>query len=67
MRLWILTALLVCAANAALSQDRAVPQSQAQVQLSYAPIVARARTISRGIRSSPIRKFWRDRWVCAPQ
>ena len=42
MRLWVLTALLVCGASAALSQDRAVPQSQAQVQLSYAPIVARA-------------------------
>ena len=42
MRLWILTALLVCGASAALPQDRVVPQSQAQVQLSYAPIVARA-------------------------
>ena len=42
MRLWVLTAVLVCAAGAALPQDRAVPQSQAQVQLSYAPIVARA-------------------------
>jgi serine protease Do len=42
MRLWVLTALLVCSASGALSQDRAVPQSQAQVQLSYAPIVARA-------------------------
>jgi len=42
MRLFVLTALLICASGAALSQDRAVPQSQAQVQLSYAPIVARA-------------------------
>src|SRR5689334_3052089 len=42
MRLFVLTALLICATGAALSQDRAVPQSQAQVQLSYAPIVARA-------------------------
>jgi serine protease Do len=42
MRLLVLTALLICAASAALSQDRVVPQSQAQVQLSYAPIVARA-------------------------
>jgi Do/DeqQ family serine protease len=42
MRLWVLTALLVCGASAALSQDRAVPQSQAQIQLSYAPLVARA-------------------------
>ena len=44
MRHLALTALLVsvCGAGAALSQERAVPQSQAQVQLSYAPIVARA-------------------------
>src|SRR5690348_17671751 len=42
MRLFVLTALLICASGAVLSQDRAVPQSQAQVQLSYAPIVARA-------------------------
>jgi serine protease Do len=32
----------VCGAGAVLSQERAVPQSQAQVQLSYAPIVAKA-------------------------
>ncbi len=44
MRLLVLTALLmsVCGTGAALSQERAVPLSQAQVQLSYAPIVARA-------------------------
>ena len=44
MRHLVLAALLmsVCGAGAALSQERAVPQSQAQVQLSYAPIVARA-------------------------
>jgi Do/DeqQ family serine protease len=42
MRLFVLTALLVCGTSAALSQDRVVPQSQAQVQFSYAPIVARA-------------------------
>ena len=44
MRHLVLTALLmsVCGAGAAVSQERAVPQSQAQVQLSYAPIVARA-------------------------
>ena len=42
MRLWVLTAVLVCIAGTAFSQDRAVPQSQAQVQLSYAPLVARA-------------------------
>ena len=42
MRLYVLTTLLICGASAALSQERAVPQSQAQVQLSYAPIVARA-------------------------
>ena len=44
MRHLVLAALLmsVCGTGAALSQERAVPQSQAQVQLSYAPIVARA-------------------------
>jgi serine protease Do len=42
MKLWVLAALAVLSASAALSQDRVVPQSQAQVQLSYAPIVARA-------------------------
>ena len=42
MRLLVLTALLICGASAALPQDRVVPQSQVQVQLSYAPIVARA-------------------------
>src|SRR5215510_2979134 len=42
MRLLVLTALLVLSASPALPQDRVVPQSQAQVQLSYAPIVARA-------------------------
>jgi Do/DeqQ family serine protease len=42
MRLLVLTALLICGASAALSQDRVVPQSQLQAQLSYAPIVARA-------------------------
>ena len=42
MRLLFLTALLIFSATAALPQQRAVPQSQAQIQLSYAPIVARA-------------------------
>src|SRR5215510_15314143 len=42
MRLLVLTALLVLSASPALPQDRVVPQSQAQIQLSYAPIVARA-------------------------
>jgi len=42
MRLLVLTALLVFSATAALPQQRAIPQSQAQIQLSYAPVVARA-------------------------
>jgi Do/DeqQ family serine protease len=42
MRLLVLTALLVFSPTAALPQQRAVPQSQAQIQLSYAPLVARA-------------------------
>ena len=39
MRHLVLTALLmsVCGTGAALSQERAVPQSQAQMQLSFAP------------------------------
>ena len=42
MRLVVLTAVLVLATGAAIAQQRVVPQSQAQIQLSYAPIVARA-------------------------
>ena len=42
MRVLVLTALLVFSSTAALPQQRAVPQSQAQIQLSYAPLVARA-------------------------
>jgi Do/DeqQ family serine protease len=41
MRFWLLTALLICGAGAALAQDRATPQSQAQIQLSFAPVVAK--------------------------
>jgi Do/DeqQ family serine protease len=42
MRLLVLTALLTFSTTAALPQQRAVPQSQAQIQLSYAPVVTRA-------------------------
>ena len=42
MRILVLTALLVFSSTVALPQQRAVPQSQAQIQLSYAPLVARA-------------------------
>ena len=42
MKLLVLTAVLIIATGSAIAQQRVVPQSQAQIQLSYAPIVARA-------------------------
>jgi S1-C subfamily serine protease len=41
MRLFMLTLLLILGSGAALSQNRVVPQSQTQVQLSFAPVVSR--------------------------
>ena len=42
MRIWVLAATVAGIAGAAVAQERAVPQSTAQVQLSFAPVVAKA-------------------------
>jgi hypothetical protein len=59
------TSSATAAIRRALSSGRS-PRSRLTSAEAFL-IAASAWTISRGMRSSPIRKFWSERWVWAPQ